>query len=685
MRSRLLLIFILFVAFALRLSMLSQQDIWWDEARNLDVAMRAISQIASAPELDIQPPLYYYLLHGWLGIERVGIGSNAALLAWLARFLSVWFGVALVALTAKLAQRIGDAFALFAAATLGALSPFWLAESQETRMYTVALALLAGGAYALLRSIQFSVFSVQTSAADSRLTSCVSESEQRELKPEYWLLTAFVLASAAAFLVHYNAIFVLVAWYAWWSVLALLQPGWSARWRVGKRILICGMASALLVLPILPVALRQIPDYANPNLVVPTVGDYITQNFTGHLAGYTWESATMFGYANLWLWGVVAVIGTGLALLGIKRRRDAGFVRDFSFLLVWFVAALILYYIAVLDRGAFNIRYSAFVTPALFALAGGALAGWQLKRLPLGALFLTLVAAGMLWFVRADLTDERFFREETARVADWLREETRPGDLILIDQKYPFAFYYDRYAIDADEVPEGNEAAPARYLFVDINTLANTLDQWAHEAQRVFWVQWFESDTDPRHAVPFLLNQNGEHAGEQWFQGWSVDWWQMQPPNGFVLGDALTPLSMRFALPNGGAAVETVEVEMPSSIAAGEALPVTLRWQRSPGGSVDRPLKARIALYDSADNRLAQADERLLNDRHLAPAEWSDGDAPMNVYMAQGDAPLAPGTYLARLLVYDADTMEALTVLDAAGDPVGIEATLGEVTVESQP
>ena len=61
-----LLLLIILAAFALRVYRLDLQDIWWDEARNIDVAGRALTQIATARELDIHPPVYFYLLHGWL-------------------------------------------------------------------------------------------------------------------------------------------------------------------------------------------------------------------------------------------------------------------------------------------------------------------------------------------------------------------------------------------------------------------------------------------------------------------------------------------------------------------------------------------------------------------------------------------------------------------------------------------
>jgi hypothetical protein len=108
---------------------------------------------------------------------------------------------------------------------------------------------------------------------------------------------------------------------------------------------------------------------------------------------------------------------------------------------------------------------------------------------------------------------------------------------------------------------------------------------------------------------------------------------------------------------------------------------VVLRWRRAPGGAVDRPLKARVALYDAADNRLAQADERLLNDRHLAPAHWSMEDRPLGVYLLAAPDDLAPGRYALRLLVYDAETLNPLTWIDEAGNPAGIEPELSPVEI----
>ncbi|MEZ4725835.1 MAG: glycosyltransferase family 39 protein [Caldilineaceae bacterium] len=626
--------------------------------RNIDVALRPFAHIATAPELDIHPPVYFWLLHGWLRLLGFHQTADPATLAFGARLFSVVVAMVATALLYPLSRRVGSRLTGLVTVTIAGFAPFWLAESQEARMYTIGFALLTAAAYFLLNIISHWPRSVNDLEA---------KHTRRNTQHATRNTLAFILCSALALLTHYNAVFILVAWYGWWGLVALMQPN---RWQALRTVLLCGVAMSLLVAPVLPIALRQIPKYANPNLGIPSLGDYLWQNWQAYLAGYAFDPALLNGYATPWLWAMLVTLFLGLARLPFQTRHSP--TRHSHFLLVWLIGGLALYYLAVVDRGAFNVRYSSFITPALYLMLGWALAGWG-KRLPIITLVgLGVLVIGFVPFLRADLYDPRFGREDMAGVTAWLKETAGPNDIILVDQKYPFGFYYQRYVIDANATPEGPEAAPARYLFVDINTLDQRLTAWAGNAERIFWVQWFESDTDPRHAVRFLLDKYGTRAGGKEFRGYAVDWWQLTPPTKFDLAPDLAPLALRF-----DSAVETVAVSLPAApLAADTPLPVVIRWQRVPGGQVDRPLKARVALYDEQDNRLAQSDERLLNDRHLLPAEWQESDQPLNVYLLKPEEALLAGEYTVRLLVYDAETLEPLPYIDPAGNPQGIEPTL---------
>jgi mannosyltransferase len=157
-----------------------------------------------------------------------------------------------------------------------------------------------------------------------------------------------------------------------------------------------------------------------------------------------------------------------------------------------------------------------------------------------------------------------------------------------------------------------------------------------------------------------------------------VDWWTLSPPSQFELAQKLEPVDVRWP-----PAVRVVEITMPERpIAPGETAFFVIRWQRDSGEAYDRPLKARLGLYDQQDRRVAQSDERILDDRHLMPSEWRTDEQPLNVYKLTTEADIDPGTYAVRLLVYDADTLEPLSFVDEAGNPAGVEVTLAEQIVE---
>ncbi|MFN3331960.1 MAG: hypothetical protein ACK47M_05565, partial [Caldilinea sp.] len=420
-----LLVFLL-AGFALRLHELTRQDIWWDEARNIDVALRPFLQIATAPELDIQPPFYYWLLHVWSMLSGAAMGQPPTQLAFFTRWMSVFAGMLGVALMMALVRRVGGATVGALAVAICALSPFWLAESQETRMYTLGFALLIAAAV---------LFLDQLARRDNASDALFNRTS-----------LLFVFFSAAALLTHYNAVFVLVAWYGWWGVWALLRV---ERWRQMGVVIAHGLLMTLLVLPVAPIALRQIPGYENPNIAIVTASEYLRQNWQAYLGGYAYDPAMLGGFADAWLWGAAIIASVGI-LIGVKREEEReksgngkavpiSILRSpnlpISFILTWLFGGLALYYIAVLDRNAFNVRYASFVTPALYTMLAVGLAGFGRWWRPLPYLLTAGLAIGLTVAAYADLYDRRFDREHIAAATEWLRANTASGDVIFVDQR----------------------------------------------------------------------------------------------------------------------------------------------------------------------------------------------------------------------------------------------------------
>ena len=289
------------------------------------------------------------------------------------------------------------------AVLVGACSPFWLAESQEARMYTVGFAFAAAAAIMLLRFI-----------------ATQEHAGWRHLRAHLSLLAAFVLLSAAALLTHYNMVFVLRGLVRLvGSVGACCEPTAGGSLACSSA---AELAMTLLVLPMAPIALRQIPDYENPNITIVTGAEYLRQNWQAYIGGYAFDSAMLAGYAPWWLWSVLlaAVVRRRRAAYALWRYRQHGVqtrqsIKRLSFLLTWLVGALALYYVAVLDRNAFNVRYASFVTPALYTLLGIGLAAFTYVWKPLPGCGAALLLAGLLPAQQADLYDSRFDREHVAR------------------------------------------------------------------------------------------------------------------------------------------------------------------------------------------------------------------------------------------------------------------------------
>ncbi len=138
------------MAFGLRVYRLGGQSIWYDEALSVHYARQPLTRLLALVAASDHPPFYFLLLHGWL---RLWPDPRPLPEFWV-RFPSVMAG----ALTIPLIYRLGRALRLPPRAALlaawgAAVSPFQVWYAQETRMYTVVLALTLWGGWWLLRCI----------------------------------------------------------------------------------------------------------------------------------------------------------------------------------------------------------------------------------------------------------------------------------------------------------------------------------------------------------------------------------------------------------------------------------------------------------------------------------------------------------------------------------------------------
>jgi len=137
-----LLVLFLLLAFALRFYGLDAQSLWNDEGTSVALAQRDLVTITQDAAHDIHPPLYYWLLSGW--VRLFGSSETAV------RALSACLGVVLVALTYALGRSLVGRRVGLVATFLVAINPFQVYYAQEARMYMLLATLTAAAMLALI-------------------------------------------------------------------------------------------------------------------------------------------------------------------------------------------------------------------------------------------------------------------------------------------------------------------------------------------------------------------------------------------------------------------------------------------------------------------------------------------------------------------------------------------------------
>jgi len=150
-RSRVwLLILILLLAFALRLFHLAEKEMWYDEAFAVLYAEKEPGSIiygtvtpVEGAAADIHPLLYYFFLHGCMGLGQS---------LFVVRFPSVFFGLLSLCLVFRIARELFDAQVGLLAVALAAMSPFHIWYSQEARMYSLLCLLTLLSIYLFIKA-----------------------------------------------------------------------------------------------------------------------------------------------------------------------------------------------------------------------------------------------------------------------------------------------------------------------------------------------------------------------------------------------------------------------------------------------------------------------------------------------------------------------------------------------------
>src|SRR3954466_14878723 len=371
---------------------------WIDEGLSIGIAKHSFWHIPSVLRQDGSPPLYYMLLHIWIGLfgtKEVATHALSLIFATLTIPVGLWAGRSLFG-------RWGG----IVAGVLCAANPFLTAYAQETRQYSL-VALLS-----VLATTFFLFVFVQRRRA---------------------FLPAFALSLAALLYTH--------IWSAFY-VLAALATVAVMIWRRRElfRDALLGFGGAfLLYLPWLPTALYQVRHTAAPWAQGPTWR--AAQQIPRTLAGGKYEVP---------ITAIVLGVGVFVALmLRFRKTRPADAVGASGRFAIrddragWVAFALLfvmvgLAWIVSKASGVWVPRYFAiFVGPFIVWAA------WAFSRAGvIGLAALIILGAGFQFYPH---TPEKLFLKSNAKyvVSDGA-SKLKPGDVVLSThpEQIPLIYHY---------------------------------------------------------------------------------------------------------------------------------------------------------------------------------------------------------------------------------------------------
>ena len=372
------------VAVGMVLRFWTRSDLWLDEALTVNIAGQPLHELPSYLRRDGAPPLFYALLHVWMGVFGHSDGA--------VRALPGVFGVATVPLAWLAGKRLGGENAAWAAMLLVATSPFAVRYSTETRMYSLVALLTVLGFLAVDRALR---------------------------SPRPGNLVAVGAVAGLLLYSHYWSIYLLGTTMLW-----LLYQAWRGRpeWRRGARAaLVAAVVGCCTFLPWVPTFLFQSQHTGTPWATPATFAAMVSAvaSFAG---GNTSQGRALallfFALGGLGLFG----LATDRLHISIDiRSRRLG--RPLAVVVLGTLGAAIVGGLAT--NSAFDARYASVVFVPLILLVSLGVTVFRDRHVRVGVLAIAVVLG-----IAASEPNVVTTRTQAGQVAAVINATGKPGDIV---------------------------------------------------------------------------------------------------------------------------------------------------------------------------------------------------------------------------------------------------------------
>ncbi len=491
-RHYLALAAILLAAFVLRIWLLGDQNVWWDEGLAIWAVRLSPIGMTLWTASDVHPPLYFWLLQ--LFVHLGGESEFAA------RFLSLVCGTLTVAALYALGKALlGRRVALWGALLL-AVARFHVWWSQEMRMYVVATLWGVISVYAFVCWLQ-----------TEGLLPLSADRPQRGRNRGTLMAALFVLATTAGLYSLYLFITIILIENVFFLVTLFTWQG--SRLRQMQRWIALQLIIGALFAPWLALALPRMHSWsvATPfdfGVFLQLYGTLLALGISTDIARYSLLVLPFFlvvGAALLWLWR------SGAAEQDSVASRRLHTCAAFLLLLFLIIPPLVVYALT-LPRGLFyaprvEARYLVLFAPAFYLLLALSLVVLYRKLKWVGLAAAAFVAVAFLWTLPGHYAG-RYLRDEHQTMVRIIAAYAEPGDAVLLvsGNRYPiFEYYYGRLPAEASRPPAYN--LPQHAPQVSPDTVEGELAPLAAAHARLWLAQVNAPMQDPQGLVMQWLDE----------------------------------------------------------------------------------------------------------------------------------------------------------------------------------
>jgi 4-amino-4-deoxy-L-arabinose transferase-like glycosyltransferase len=381
---------------------LDYQGLWFNEAVAVAESKQPLGKMLEGVLRDeTTPPLYFVLLHGWLGL--FGLGDLQA------RLLSAIFGVLTVAVTYGLGCHLFDRRTGLLAACLVTLSQLAVQYSQEARCYAQLIFLSTCASYLFILALH---------------------------KQSAWAWWGFVGVSVLMLYTHYYGIFTIGAllFYAglyrrryplpltWLAAGAAVVLGLLAPW-VATGMLVQSELGTQCVLHEQPPWFR-----VHWKALFRDLNQFNNGEWNGPYATHVWWCVVAGGL----LFTVPALLAVGTALTRSRfvdaMARDRTFKEEVVFLAVlWLLPTLLIIGLSAALQIQYQVRYILFCITPYYLLVAYGLCRLRVPLLRRGLIALVLIYSTLALHANYFLSYKENYRD----ALDYLAREYQEGDFCL--------------------------------------------------------------------------------------------------------------------------------------------------------------------------------------------------------------------------------------------------------------